>query len=77
MVKILAIESFPRAIGTVPFSVVLRDFGPDKPHRFVTHCRNDDTRNCGNGSYYWGHYFNDENEAREDFTLRVARYRKG
>ncbi len=72
MVKIIASESFPKQRATVAFSVVLRDFGPDKPHRFVTHCRNDD-----DGSHYWGHYFNDENEAREDFTLRVARYRKG
>jgi hypothetical protein len=69
----LAAESFPAGHGTSPFSVVLRDFGPAKLHRYVTHCRNDDP---GIGGHFWGHYFNDEAEARADFAARAARYRR-
>jgi hypothetical protein len=67
---IIASESFPKAPATVPFSVVLRDFGPAKGHRYVTHCRNDD-----DGSFFWGHYFDNETEARADFSARAKKYR--
>jgi hypothetical protein len=68
--RLIAMESLPRQEASVPFSVVLRDFGPDKAQRYVTHCRNDD-----DGSHYWGHYFDDEALARADFTARCAKYR--
>jgi uncharacterized protein YcgI (DUF1989 family) len=69
--KIIAIESFPADRATAPMSVVLRDFGPNKHDRYVTHCRNDN-----DGSFFWGHYYTDEAIARKDFTDRCARYRK-
>lgn len=68
--KILSLESFPEAPATVPFSVVLRDLGPNGRCRYATHCRDD-----RDGSYYWGHYYNDLNAARKDFTERCEKYR--
>ena len=69
MTMILECKSFPKKPATVPMSVVLRDFGEGHHHRYVTHCRNDD-----DGSHFWGHYFKDEDRAREDFAERCQRY---
>lgn len=66
---LIASESFPADRGTDPFSVVLRDMGPESAHRYVTHCRND-----RDASHFWGHYFSDEMTARKDFMTRCRKY---
>jgi hypothetical protein len=46
-------------------AMVLRDLGGAQP--YATHWRGQ------NGDYWWGHYFEKEEEAREDFKDRVRK----
>lgn len=68
---LIACEAFAGDRVSVPFSIVLRDMGPTAAHRYVTHCRSD-----ADQSHYWGQYFANENEARIDFSVRCAKYRR-
>lgn len=72
MVTTLLSKSFPERPATVPVSVVLRDFGPDALHRYVTHCHDDSAG--PNEGFYWGHYFADLAKATDDFAERCRRY---
>lgn len=69
----LAKTSYPAERGTLPFAVILRDFGPGAHQRYVTHCINESGDASLDGAY-WGHYFTDEGEARDDYRERCAKY---
>ena len=65
------IESFstPGGHATRPGAVILVDRGAKGvAHRYVTAWRG-----TGDDSWCWGHYFNDLDEARADFTSRCKR----
>jgi hypothetical protein len=68
--KFLARASLPDRSGCQPAEIVLREFDSGY-HRFVTHQHN--INNGENDGYYWGHYFDNESEARKDFHERCKR----
>lgn len=68
---ILREATLPDKPGNLPAVLVLRDFGPTRPHRYVTHQGNRSGDKALDG-YYWGHYFDDYYEANADFKQRCA-----
>lgn len=71
--KLLRVYTTTKQRATVPFSIVLRDFGEGYSGcRYATHCRDDSYPDSP--AYYWGHYFHDLGVAEIDFRLRCRQY---
>lgn len=68
---ILKEHNFPKRGMTAKGSVVLRDLGEGRPHRYATHWRNEGEPN--NVFHVYGHYFADLGEAEKDFAARVRK----
>lgn len=69
--RVLREKGFAKRGACAPGSVVLRDLGPDRPHRYVTHWRNEEK--ADNIFHTQGHYFQDLLEAETDFAARVRK----
>ena len=66
---LIAESATPRGNDICAGAVVLRHLPESSPHHpYVTHWRNDDL-----GGYCWGHYFDNEADARSDYNARVRR----
>jgi hypothetical protein len=69
----------PKAAATQPFRVVLHK---NAKGEWVTHLENVVWSDDGDGGfvskdrpdYYWGHYFDNYDEARKDYHLRRKKY---
>lgn len=66
--QIIAQLKTEAAPATRPGRVILVDRGSDTHHRYVTAWIGD-----GDSSWCWGHYFNDERQAKDDYSKRCWR----
>ena len=65
---VVAQSATPADSFTLPGRVILVDRGTDAYHRWVTAWAADDCH-----QWCWGHYFDNEGIARQDYDARVAR----